>query len=110
MLKNLLLLSGFSTFVVIVIVGFNIYHNYTLTSLPTSTQKHVTSIPANFDKKTLNELKKRVPVIINLEEKSSVISEDTKQTSLLSPTPSQTPSSSQSAEPIITIPTTPNQP
>jgi hypothetical protein len=112
MLKNLLLLSGFSTFVVIIIIGLNIYHNFTLTALPASTQKHVIPIPQSFDKKTLSELKKRTPIIINLQEKSAVISEDTKEGTPLSPTPSITTQteSSQSAVPTLTQPETPNQP
>lgn len=110
MLKNLLLLSGFSTFVVIVIIGLNIYHDHKLSSLPSSTQTHVTSIPANFDKKTLDELKKRVSTTVSLQEKSNVVSEDSKQTGLISTTPTPTIAqpltASKSASPILVSPAT----
>ena len=81
MLKNLLLLSGFSTFVVIIVVAFTIYHNSLLPTLSSNTQHHTTAITPTFDKKTLDTLKKRTPLSVNLEEKSSIISEDSKSTS-----------------------------
>lgn len=92
MLKNLILLTGFSTFVVIVIVSLNVYHNYSLSSLPGTTQTHVTSISPNFDKKTLETLEKRTPISVSLDEKSKVVSEDSKSTSTL-PTESDESSS-----------------
>lgn len=104
MLKNLILLSGFSAFVVICIVGLNIYHGITLSSLPASTQKHVAPITPTFDKKSLEELKKRSVITVSLQEKSGVISVDTKEITLLTPTPSKTISASTSATPTISIP------
>ncbi len=97
MLKNLLLLTGFSTFAVIVIVAFNIYHGYTLSSLPAITQKRVVSIPGTFDKDTIKELQKRKPVPVNLQEKTAVVSEDSKTTGATSPTPSVVPSQAQAS-------------
>lgn len=91
MLKNLLLLSGFSTFVVIVLVGFNVYHSSITSVVPATTQIHVEPIPATFDTKTIDELKKRTPVIVSLKEKSGIVSEDTKK-------------ASESAAPIIKTP------
>lgn len=87
MLKNLLLLSGFSAFAVTIIIAFNIYHNFTLSSLPASTLKRVVEIPPTFDKDTLDELQKRMPATVNLSEKTKVISEDSQNTLTL-PTPS----------------------
>lgn len=111
MLKNLLLLSGFSTFVVIIIIGLDIYHGYTLSSLPATTQKHVESIVPNFDKKTLNELKKRVPIQVSLQDKSTVVSDDSKETQTTpSPTPSTPQSNSATASANIAIPIAPLQP
>ncbi len=97
MLKNLILLTGFSTFAVIVIIAFNIYHNFTLSSLPTVTQQRVVAIPATFDKKTIEELRKRTSIPVNLSEKTGIISEDSKSTSSLSPTPTPTTTSIQEA-------------
>ena len=90
MLKNLLLLAGFSTFVVFVIIGLNVFHDHEVSSLPASTQIHVNSITPNFDTKTLDQLKKRTPISVSLLEKSAVVSEDSKQTTIL-PTPTKSP-------------------
>lgn len=113
MLKNLLLLSGFSTFAVIIIIGLNVYHNYSLSSLPQSTQTHVIPIPSTFDKKTIAELKKRKPINVTIQGKSEIVSDDSKETSsqpTLTPTPSSigqlTKTASISATPTITIPIT----
>lgn len=104
MLKNLVILSGFSTFAVAVIIGLNIFHNYTLSSLSQTTQVHVVPIPPSFDKKTLNDLKKRTPITVSIDSKSEVVSEDSKSTTV-SPTPSLSPTgktASPSATPVIT--------
>ncbi len=76
MLKNLLLLSAFSAFCVIIIIGLNIYHGYTLSSLPSTTQKRVVPITPTFDKDTIEKLKERKNVSANLSEKTKVVSED----------------------------------
>lgn len=96
MLKNLLLLSAFSTFVVIVIVGLDIYHKSQISSLPPSTQRNIVPITPAFDKETLEGLKKRAPVEVNLTEKSTIISEGTRDAST-NPTPS--PTNEQEASP-----------
>jgi len=79
MLKNLILLSGFSTFVVIVLVGLNVYHSSVTSTVPAITQIRVVPISSTFDNKTIEELKKRTPLIVSLREKSAVVSEDTKK-------------------------------
>lgn len=106
MLKNLLFLAGFSTFVVIVLIGLDIFHAYTVSKIPKQTQTHVIPIDPSFDKKTIENLKKRAPISSNLTEKSSVISEDTQDTSNTTPTPTisitQTGFASSSAIPALT--------
>lgn len=92
MLKNLFLLSGFSTFVVIVLVSLNVYHSLVTSTVPSITQIRIVPIPATFDSKTIDELKKRTSVIVNLKEKSGIVSEDTKK-------------ASESAVPVIKTPT-----
>ncbi len=92
MLKNLLLLSGFSAFAVIVIIAFNIYHNYTLSSLPSATQRRIEPIPATFDKETIESLEKRKTVNVSLSDKTQVISEDLQG---LNTTPTPTPTETQ---------------
>jgi hypothetical protein len=94
MLKNLLLLSAFSAFAVVVIIGFNVYHNFTLSSLPSITKKRVVAIPATFDKATIEELKKRKPITVDLFEKTQVVSEDAQG---LSTTPTPTNAATQIA-------------
>jgi len=76
MLKNLLLLSGFSTFVVIIIIGLNVYRNLTPSTLRNTTQIKIEPITPDFDTTTLGELKRRVPVRVDLSEESTVISEE----------------------------------
>lgn len=88
MLKNLLLLAGFSTFVVIVLVGLDVYLKSQESTLPKTTQQHLTPINPNFDKETLEKLKGRDQIIVNLEESSAVTSEDSQSTTRSSsPTP-----------------------
>ncbi|MDO8270140.1 MAG: hypothetical protein Q7T54_05740 [Candidatus Levybacteria bacterium] len=92
MLKNLLLLSAFSTFVVIILVGLDIYHKNNISSLQDTTKRNILPIDPKFDKSTLDQLKKRDPITVSLTGKSSVISEDSKPTSrgLNSPSPTIT--------------------
>lgn len=89
MLKNLLLLAGFSTFVVIVIVALDIYHKSKVSSLQPSTQRNIVPITPTFDKKTLEKLKSREQFSVDLREKSTIISADTQSTTA-SPTPTPT--------------------
>ena len=88
MLKNFLLLTAFSTFVVIVIVGLDVFHKYQVSTLKENTQKRVLPISPNFDNDTLEGLKKRIPISVSLEGKSSVVSEDTSSGGTPTPTPS----------------------
>lgn len=86
MLKNFLYLTAFSTFVVIVIVALDVYHKYQVSSLKENTKRRVVSISPNFDDKTLESLKNRVPITVSLEGKSTVVSVDSKSAQL-TPTP-----------------------
>lgn len=89
MLKNLLLLSAFSAFAVVVIIAFNIYHGFTLSSLSSVTQKRVFPITPTFDKETIDKLKERENVNVNLSDKTKVISED-REGQLITPSPAET--------------------
>lgn len=109
MLKNFLLLTAFSTFVVIVIVALDVFHKYQVSSLKENTKRRVVSISPNFDTDTMESLRNRKPIIVGLEGKSAVVSEDSSSgttptpspTSTLSPTPTtillQQPTASESA-------------
>lgn len=81
MLKNLIYLSGFSLFVVIVIIALNIYHTVTISTLPTITQIRVIQITPTFDKTTIDNLKKRKQISVDLTEKSTITSVDSKSAS-----------------------------
>lgn len=110
MLKNLLLLTGFSTFVVIVIVGLNVYHTSTLSSLPKNTQQKIIPIDPDFDKKTLETLKKREQITTSINDKSPVVSDDSKQTGAAvnaSPAITISPTKAASGSSIISEITTP---
>lgn len=101
MLKNILLLTAFSTFAVIVIVAFDVYHKIQISSLPENTKKRVIPIAPNFDTKTLDSLKSRVPIVVSIEGKSQVVSEDTK-TATLTPSPTITPTLSLTQQSVAT--------
>lgn len=89
MLKNLLLLSSFSAFVVVTLIGLEIYHNFTKSSLTSRTQTRIIPIPPNFDTETLEGLKLRNPIDVNLSDKASIFSQDTQDINT-TPTPSIT--------------------
>lgn len=90
MLKNFLLLTAFSTFVVIVIIALDVYHKIQVSSLPENTKKRIIPIPSNFDTQTLESLKTRKPISGNIEGKSAVVSEDTKNPTSPTPIPTVT--------------------
>lgn len=90
MLKNFLLLTAFSTFVVIVIVSLDVFHKYQISSLKENTQRRVVSISPNFDTETIEGLRERVPISATIEGKSGIISEDTSTGAKVTPTPSPT--------------------
>lgn len=96
MLKNLLLLSLFSAFVVVVLIGLEIYHNFQTSSLTSRTQTRVIPIPPTFDKETLEELKTRQAVQVNLSEKTNIISEESISTQPLPDQNEDTPEASPS--------------
>ena len=99
MLKNLLLLTGFSTFSVIIIIAFDVYHKIQISSLSENTKVRVISIPPTFDNKAIVDLKKRTPITVNLTDKSSVTSEDSKSTAT---NPAPSPNEGLLATPTIT--------
>ena len=91
MLKNLLLLSGFSTFAVVIIIALTVWHNYQLSSISQTTQAHVVPIPASFDKKTLNDLKKRKTIDVVIGGKSEIVSSDSQDASTITVTITPSP-------------------
>ena len=106
MLKNFLILSGFSTFVVAVYIGLNIFLSSKDSTLPIKTQTQINTIPSTFDTKTLNSLKKRVPISVDLQEKSNVLS-DSKTKTLTTPSPTDIPQPASPSAKTIIVPTLP---
>lgn len=76
MLKNFLYLAAFSTFAVIVYVAVTVYHELKVSPLKPQTQENIIPISPNFDKETLNKLKDRKKIQVNLNLKSVVFSGD----------------------------------
>lgn len=76
MFKNILLLVGFSTFVVFAIIALNIYHTRTTSTIPPITQKYSIPINPSFDLETLQALKNRNSIPVDLTSKSGVITQD----------------------------------
>lgn len=117
MFKNLLLLSGYSAFVVFAIIAFNIYHTRVTSTIPDATKIKTNPIEPTFDMQTLQSLRGRASVPVNLDSKSGVITQDeidaTQGGTLASPTPTITTTpprtGTQSATPQITQPIQPVQ-
>lgn len=107
MLKNLLLLTGFSTFAVVVIVGLNIYHTRVTSTTPPATRAKIISIDPSFDSKTINELKKRSTISENLTDKPTILLSDSLDTASSSPTIAPTPTAVQPTTAQIEPPITP---
>lgn len=95
MFKNLSLLAGFSAFVVFAIIALNIYHTRITSTIPDATKIKSAPIDPTFDMQTLENLKKRNGVTIDLTSRSGVITQDeidaTQGGTLTTPTPSITP-------------------
>lgn len=89
MLKNLIFFSGFTLFVVAAWVGLGIYHNTTTSTISQTTNIRVLPIAPSFDKDTIDELRKRKMIIVNLREDAIIpsIIPDNQSTQSATPTP-----------------------
>lgn len=76
MLKNLIFLFGFSTFVTIVWIGTTIFHNSVTSRISESNQLKITPIDPTFDLETLEALETRESIPVNLENSLSIIEAD----------------------------------
>lgn len=71
MLKNFLFLLYFAILTTTVVaswIGFSIYHNFSSSTISVDTGIRITPIPSNFDKKTIDSLKERKQINVDLEE------------------------------------------
>lgn len=73
MLKNLIFLFGFSTFVTVVWITSTIYHNSTTSKISLSNQEKIKPISSKFDTQTLERLDVRQEIIVNLSDQLSII-------------------------------------
>lgn len=74
MLKNLILLFAFSTFVMIVWVSMSIYHSSVATRITPANQIKIEPIEPLFDTKTLEQLSSREKIDADLNKKTSAVS------------------------------------
>ena len=80
MLKNLIFLFGFSTFVTIVWIGTTIYHNSVTSKISEANKIKIEPINPSFDMETLESLDGRQIITVNLSNNLSII-EDVKDIS-----------------------------
>lgn len=66
MLKNLVYLAVFTTFVVAVWIGLTIYHNFSKTTISEVAQIQIVPINPTFNPNAINELKQRRQVAADL--------------------------------------------
>ncbi len=86
MLKNLIFLFGFSTFVTVVWISTTIYHNSVTSKITPENKRKIEPINSTFDTKTLEQLDSRQVVRANLSEKLSIIEDNNEQNSTSSGT------------------------
>jgi len=99
MIKNLLILSGFTAFVVFLWIGLTVFHNSVDTQIPATTQSRIIPITPNFDITTLDSLKKREVIQTNLATEAQLLNDSaTKSSSIVTPFSVPT-SASESATP-----------
>lgn len=96
MLKNLVYLAIFTTFVITVWIGLTIYHNFSTTTISEVAQIQIVPIDPTFNQPVLQDLKQRKQV-----------SADLSQTLLVSSEPEDKASNSADIENVILPITTP---
>jgi len=73
MLKNLIFLFGFSTFVTIVWVATTVYHNSITSQITPANKVRIQTINATFDTDTIDRLEGREEIRADLSEDVSII-------------------------------------
>lgn len=87
MLKNILYISLFATFVIAVWIGLTIYNNFSKTTLSATTQTQIIPIDPSFSPKTIEEIKKRKQINADLSETITVSAPEKTSTSSASGAP-----------------------
>lgn len=70
MIKNILYLSILINVGVLALIGFNVYHNSKTSTVSEDTNIQAAPITPTFDTKTIDELKTRSEIIVNLQDKA----------------------------------------
>lgn len=76
MLKNLIFLFGFSTFVTVVWIGTTIFHNSVTSRISESNQLKIAPIDPTFDLETLDSLEARTEIPVSLSDSLSIVETD----------------------------------
>lgn len=77
MFKNMLYLSIFAMFVVVTLIASNVYHNLVQSKVAEDTTIKTTSISPVFDLETLEDLKLRKKIFVDLKEKTELSKQTT---------------------------------
>lgn len=96
MLKNFILLFGFSTFVTIVWIIATIHHNSVTSKISPVNKSRIAPIESSFDKKAIDGLKTKENIRANLSESANIITDPdsivaSKSSTIEIPTTTQTP-------------------
>ncbi len=104
-MKNIILFSGVTFFMVFVWISLSIYHNQTTSTVAPSVTTQIAPIVPTFDTQVLSNLKTRTPVPANLSQsmqlfgKVTLLSSVSATTTPKTPTPTpETPVASNSSE------------
>ncbi len=98
MLKNLIFLFVFSTFVTIVWIGTTLYHNSTESKISESNLKKIEPINSVFDLETLEKLDTRQEIPVDLSEQLNIIGEDEATSSSQLEEPAPLPQTNETVE------------
>ena len=104
-MKNIILFSGVTFFMVFAWISLSIYHNQTTSTITPNVQTQIAPIVPKFDTQTLNNLKTRTPVEVNLSQAMQLFGKVTLLSSVSAKTtpqtltaPPETPVASDSSE------------
>ncbi len=75
MLKNLIFLFGFSTFVTIVWISSTVYHNTVTSKISPVNKSRIAPIDSSFDKDSIDKLKTRENIRADLTESTSILTD-----------------------------------
>lgn len=72
-MKNVILFSAVTFVMVLIWIGFSIYHNQTSSTVAPNVASQIDPIVARFDTKTLESLRARKPVVVSLNQNIQLV-------------------------------------